>query len=90
MSGVKDVAGSAFLFENPEEHNPRGPFTASGISNLARLASPESYEAARMPVVFVGNYPVVSGDLDTLSWANMCQDPEPNGDGIRSCTVSRF
>ena len=82
MATFNSVAGRAFVMPNPEEYYPTvnefmgrastgGKISASRGTLLAN-AKASSSESVSTPVAFVGNFPVMAGDRNTISWANAC------------------
>lgn len=82
MAVFNSMAGRAFVMPNPEEYYPNvneflgrgvagGKISASRGTLLAHAKS-NSSEAVSTPVAFVGNFPVMSGDRNVISWGNAC------------------
>jgi hypothetical protein len=84
MAVFNSVVGRAFIMPNPEEYYPTvGDFVGRGSPDskisgarktLTAKAKIGSNEAVATPVAFVGNYPVMAGDRNTISWENACGD----------------
>lgn len=77
----------AYLLPNPEEYTPSvaeatGRVAAYGkiarsASTLQSRANPAAREAVSTPIMFVGDYPVMSSDRTIMTWGNQCSQ---NGD----------
>jgi hypothetical protein len=84
MAVFNSVAGRAFVMPNPEEYYPTvneflgrvstGGRISASRGTLAANAKAGAGESVSTPVAFVGNFPVMSGDRNTISWGNACGD----------------
>jgi hypothetical protein len=82
MATFNSFAGRAFVMPNPEEYYPTvneflgrtSPAGKIGASRATLLSSAKavSRESVSTPVAFVGNFPVMTDDRNTISWANAC------------------
>lgn len=76
------MVNQAYLMPNPEEFYPTvdeflGKATFGGkisTSNKALKAGlkPEAIEAVGVPAAFIGNFPVMTGDRESIVWSNAC------------------
>lgn len=84
MSTSKSFAGKSFVMPNPEEYYPTvnefmGIKSSTGKIGASRAVLSSrvragSTEAVSTPVAFVGNFPVMAGDRETITWGNACAD----------------
>lgn len=72
----------AYVLPNPSEHapdrreaagaqSPSGKVARSQATLLPKLRT-SAAEAVGAPVAYLGNYPVMSDDQDSISWGNSC------------------
>lgn len=82
MATFNSLAGRAFVLPNPEEYYPtvdeflgrpsgQGKISASRKTLLAKVNTRAS-ESVSVPVEFVGNFPVMANDRNTVAWSNAC------------------
>jgi hypothetical protein len=79
---TKSFVGKAYVLPNPNEHqptideyfgahSPAGPI-ARHRSALTATMMPRSSEAFTVPAMYLGNFPVMSDDKNSVLWGSAC------------------